>query len=69
MPEIVMVIDGHDWKERVTYHGPPHYRIERHPSQLVCFTCGALRSQEVEPCHVTWSRKTGFAAVGGTNDG
>jgi len=65
--KIIMIIDGHDWREKVIYHGADQlYRIERVPGQLVCFTCGYEKSTGVpqtRECHEVWSERTGYPAV------
>ena len=65
-PRIVPVIDGHDWREKVIYHGAPGYRIERVPGQLVCIDCGmekALGAKPARSCAEQWSAATGYPAV------
>jgi hypothetical protein len=62
---IVMVVDGHDWREKVTYHGPERrYAIERDSTRRVCMDCGVekLAGETVEDCAVLWSARTGFRA-------
>jgi len=57
---IALVIEGHDWRERVIYHGADQrHRIERLPEQLECFTCGAVKAvgETIEACQTLYARK------------
>lgn len=49
----VLVSRAHEWREKITYHPAPSYRIERHPGVLLCVECGYERLVEVKsyvPC-------------------
>lgn len=65
--EIVMVIEGHDWREKVIYHGAERrWAIERAPQCLVCLTCGFEKQvgvRTLRPCHEVWSERTGLSAI------
>ena len=75
MPEIniVMVIDGHDWRyagaDWVWSDDPSLKgwdRLVRTPyTHKECMTCGTIAAPDADtaPCHEVWSAKTGYSAV------
>lgn len=66
MTRVVMVIEGHDWREKVIYHdAEQRHRIERVPGKMICIICHVEKAagETATPCHEVWSKRTGYLAA------